>query len=143
MDTFSFGMLLFVLLHGCDLYETVYEDSVSWVPPSGVKDAIERLGLDSGRLEWLTIDRGERLQGERPHPVNAPAAWNLALSRLENALQCPSGGVTLIRECVATNPTLRPSFGRVRTSPVYGEQKGLSALDWALLVPSDTLASSQ
>jgi len=126
-DTFSFGMMLFVLFYGCDLYEVSDHGALTCVPPQSIP-------AKNNHLEWISLDRADAQYGERPHPLlsgDAGGAWETALARLGKEPQCPTSVVQLINECTSLNVMLRPTVDRLRTSAVFKRQGSLPAIDWS------------
>lgn len=135
MDIFSFGMLLFVLAYGCDLYRQVR--LYGWMKCSAAEmKGFHSFGeiLDpSTTFRWTLIDASER-----PHPVQNEELWGPALSQMEQEGQCPKHAVQLIRKCTSSSAGKRPNVAQLKTSALFNAQSGLPAVDWLGLLRTDT-----
>lgn len=130
MDTFSYGILLFVLLRGCDPYrQDQYGAWMKIAPPSR-----DKADAEASRLKWMPIDACS----SKPHPVHSVSKWEVALTKLTTEAQCPKHAIQMIRNCTSLNASQRPPVTDLRNSKFFGSvelngQETLVAVDWSRL----------
>lgn len=129
--TFSFGMMLFVLVYGCDVYAKIGQHYVKCKAQGLVIETPSSQPYEIGKVRWGLVD----CEGsERPHPVSRPEEWETALGQVNTEPQCPKSAVHLIRRCTSLDPTQRPSVSDLRNATIFRSENGSRAIDWPSLV---------